>query len=329
MLDNWNRISAEANANQWTVPLMENQLTLLDAQSEKAAHFRHHNAISKLRNRLYELLYDGPGFALLTGFPVDDEKRAERYLMKLGSALGVPVSQTSKGEIVVRVEDAGAQANVPTHRGHRTSSALPFHVDRTDVIVLLCVRQATSGGQSRIVSSRYVHDVLQSENPSLLETLKSPMPHDRRGEQKSNEQAWCLLPIFSEDRGRIVCRYIRRFIESSQRHADAPRLTFDQAAALDALDEVLSRRDTALSMDLKPGEVQLIENHSVLHARSSFHNEQTQRLLLRLWLSTPKSPRLPPEFAPLYGNTAPGTVRGGVWPESSDSYHALAPWWVE
>jgi alpha-ketoglutarate-dependent taurine dioxygenase len=41
-------------------------------------------------------------------------------------------------------------------------------------------------------------------------------------------------------------------------------------------------------MDLQPGDIQLVSNHSVLHARTEYEDfaeEQKKRLPLRLWLS--------------------------------------------
>ena len=65
-------------------------------------------------------------------------------------------------------------------------------------------------------------------------------------------------------------------------------------------------------MELQEGQLQLIENHTIMHARTEFSGGE--RLLLRLWLSTSSSPELPGSFAPIYGSTTAGTVRGGLWP---------------
>lgn len=259
----------------------------------------------------------GPGFVVVTGFPVDrtDPREVEMAYWILGQLLGRPVSQSRKGDLLGRVEDRGADVSSPVQRGYESSAELPFHVDRTDVIGLLCVRPARSGGLSRLASSRHVHDVLAGEHPELLAELRRPFPNDRRGEEQPGESPWSGIPVFSETGGDFAARYVRRFIEGSQRHATAPRLTERQIAAMDALDRTLRRPGVALDMELRAGDLQLINNFHILHARTAFTDGGGHgRLLLRLWLAFSGSPELPGDFASLYGATTAGSYRGGVWP---------------
>ncbi len=270
------------------------------------------HAMDDFAEQILATIYDGPGIALLHGAPVDDEERASAWLSRLARSLGQPVPQNFDGALIGRVEDLGADRANPTHRGHKTSAALAFHSDRTDVIALLCVRAAAQGGLSRIASAARVRSVLAAEAPELLHVLECPYPYDRRGEEGPGESPWTTLPIFSAVHGKVIARYIRQFVESSQRHGDAPRLTGQQIRAMDAVDEVLERPDVMYEMELKAGQVQFIENHAIMHGRSAFCGGD--RLLLRLWLSTERSPELPADFAAVYGATAAGVVRGGVWP---------------
>jgi hypothetical protein len=71
-------------------------------------------------------------------------------------------------------------------------------------------------------------------------------------------------------------------------------------------------------MDFVPGDIQLLSNHTVLHARSAYvdHEEpERKRHLLRLWLSLPRSysirewPSLTLEAARLLSALALGRVR--------------------
>jgi len=281
------------------------------------------SATESLLGEVRAALARGPWLVVLTGFPVDAEPRlvAAGYWL-FGQQIGPPVSQTRSGEFLVRVEDRGADIRVPTQRGHRSASALAFHADRADVVGLLCVRPAAEGGQSRVVSSRALHNIVLAERPELLPVLYGAFPNDQRGEQPPGCPGWCPLPVFSRVDGDFAARYVRRFIEDSQRHEDAPRLTDQQRDAMDLLDEILARPGVALDMDLRPGDLQFINNSQVLHARSAFRDvagqgtDEAGRLLLRLWLSFGSSPALPDEYAALYGETARGARRGGVWPAS-------------
>ena len=67
-------------------------------------------------------------------------------------------------------------------------------------------------------------------------------------------------------------------------------------------------------MDLEPGDMQFVYNHSLLHDRTAFvdHAEpEDRRHLLRLWVSLPGDRALPPVFAQRYGPLADGN-RGGI-----------------
>jgi hypothetical protein len=262
-------------------------------------------------------LADGLGFAVVTGFPVEaeDPREAELAYWLFGLLLGHPVSQSAKGDLLGRVEDRGADISSPVQRGYESSAELPFHVDRTDVIGLLCIRPAVSGGLSRLVSAKAVHDLLLRENPGALAELYRPFPNDRRGEEQPGEDPWSDIPVFSKTGGHFATRYVRRFITGSQRHPKAPRLTGAQLAAMDAFDDLLQRPGVALDMELRRGDLQLINNFHILHARTAFTDGGGNgRLLLRLWLAFAGSPQLPAGYASLYGATSAGSYRGGVWP---------------
>ena len=73
-----------------------------------------------------------------------------------------------------------------------------------------------------------------------------------------------------------------------QRHEDAARHTDLERELLDRYEETALTPGLYLDMDLEPGDIQLISNHSVLHARTEYSEwpePQRKRHLLRLWLS--------------------------------------------
>ena len=53
-------------------------------------------------------------------------------------------------------------------------------------------------------------------------------------------------------------------------------------------EEIASESDLCLDMDLEPGTIQLLSNHTILHARTGYDDQaepERKRHLLRLWLS--------------------------------------------
>jgi hypothetical protein len=87
---------------------------------------------------------------------------------------------------------------------------------------------------------------------------------------------------------------------------------------MNALDAIMERDGMALEMPLAPGDVQVLNNNVVFHARTAFGDHpdvERRRLLLRLWLSHASARPLPGSFADLYGMIDAGAYRGGVWPD--------------
>jgi predicted esterase len=232
----------------------------------------------------------------------------------IGNYLGVTVPQNLDGAHCVLVQDVGQSILNPTHRGHRTSDALGFHNDRCDRILLVCAHQATVGGESSLVSCKYVHDLLLERAPHHLKTLYGEFPNHRRGEERPGEAKWCMMPVFAITNGQFVCRYVRRFIEDSQKLEDAPRLTTEQTEAMDYLDHLLNDPDHFFEFKLQKGQVLVINNHTLLHGRSNYVDNpgEEKRTLIRLWLAHADSRPLPKSFESIYRNVEAGAVRGGI-----------------
>jgi alpha-ketoglutarate-dependent taurine dioxygenase len=73
-----------------------------------------------------------------------------------------------------------------------------------------------------------------------------------------------------------------------ERHASAPRLSEAERTLLDLYEEIADSPEIRLDMHFEPGDVQLLSNHRVLHARTAYEDAPDparRRHLLRLWLS--------------------------------------------
>ena len=162
-----------------------------------------------------------------------------------------------------------------------------MHGDPTDVVALMCIRPARSGGLSSIVSAGRVHNALLDEQPWHLPVLYRGFRYDRKGEQGPHEAPVTEpIPVFARRGARLDCRYARSYIAGAADRLGVP-LTAAELAALDAFDAAARREDLAMRMDFRPGDVQLLDNLAVLHGRTAFEDgpdPAERRYLYRLWL---------------------------------------------
>jgi len=271
----------------------------------------------------------GRGLAKLSGLPVaryaDEDLKAIWYA--IGLHLGTPVSQSHAGLRMKVIRDEGASVGEVYGEMREESGAsflsayaravsngpLRFHTDRTDVVGLLCIDQAVTGGLSKIASTVAIHNEILRRRPDLLELLYRPYPRSRLGEEKGGGEMIYMLPVFGLREGRFTSHYSRTYIEAAQKLAHVPRLTSQQMEALDLLADVAEA--LCYRMHFQPGDMQFLNNHVVYHARDAFADDAAAgrfRRLLRLWLAMPNSRPLPEDHAVLWGNVAAGAVRGGI-----------------
>jgi hypothetical protein len=173
-------------------------------------------------------------------------------------------------------------------RLYRTNQREDFHTDCADLVGLLCLQRAESGGESRIASSYAVYNELLAQRPDLVQVLYEPFYWDRNDEQGESESRFYPLPVVSDVNGAPRVFYVGWYIRDAQRHPDAPRLTNAQRDAIDMIEAIANDPAFYVEMDFEPGDIQLLNNAKILHSREAYidHDEaQRQRHLLRLWLS--------------------------------------------
>ena len=281
-------------------------------------------------DRLRAEVLDGRGFVLLCGVPVEDRPIAESAVAYwgIGSYFGSARSQNAKGHLLGHIYDlGGSSATDPNIRSYATAERQNFHIDRCDVVALLCLRRAKAGGLSAIVSSMTVHNVMAARRPDLLERLYQPFPIDRRGEVPEGKAPFYEAPVFNEHAGAVSVLYSRLHIGSAQRFPEARRLTAEDFEALDMLGELAGDPELRLDMDFMPGDIQFLHNHTILHARTTYEDwpeAERRRHLLRLWLSPPGARPLPPVFAECYGDITIGD-RGGIICKGTRPHAPLVP----
>jgi TfdA family taurine catabolism dioxygenase TauD len=291
-----------------------------------------------LIGELQRRLANGPGLVVLTGFPVHEgQKLTETAYVVLTMLVGQPVLQRLDDELILRLEaqqpSAGPGAAPGAARSGITTRAMGPHVDRAaDVVGLLCIRAAESGGLSFAVSSKTVYNVMLERYPKLLAALCQPVPMHvppQRGPDGQIVPRWCELPMFCRVGDHFASYFNRLHIEETQQFPDAPRITPEQAAAVDAVEEVGRIPELQLEMPLQSGDLQLVNNLSVAHARTAYNSDTSGkgRLLLRMHAAFGGSPELPPGYAAIFGNSKAGTYRGGLWqtPEVRERFGTPLP----
>ncbi|MEB3023506.1 TauD/TfdA family dioxygenase [[Mycobacterium] crassicus] len=236
-----------------------------------------------------ELLHDGPGFVRLRNFPIDEltEQQIAHAYRGLGALLGTPVGQDRDGNIITHIRDERIPAG-PTVRKYRTNLPQDFHSDGSDLVGLLCLRPAKTGGASRIASAHAIFNEMLRRDPHLLDVMYAPMPWSRNGEEGPGEQPYFELPPIIDIGGVPRIFFIAWYIRDSQQHSSAPRLTDEQLAALALVETIANDPLFHIEMDFRPGDVQLLNNTTVLHAREGYLDDDDpslRRHLLRLWLT--------------------------------------------
>jgi hypothetical protein len=274
----------------------------------------------RLQSLLGEVL-DGRGFVLLRGLPVNrwSHRQAALAFLGIGSHLGTLRPQNADGHLLGHVKDLGLSSADPSVRIYQTRERQTFHTDSCDIVGLLCLATAKSGGFSSLVSSVTIFNEMRRRRPDLARVLFAPIATDRRGEVPEGEKPYFQIPVFNWHAGLLSAIYQRQYIESARRFPDVPPLTPAQTAALDLLDELANDSQLHLMMELRPGDIQFVHNHTILHDRTAFEDwlePERKRHLLRLWLSPLKARPLPEVFAERYGSVVPGD-RGGVICRSS------------
>ncbi len=276
-------------------------------------------------------LENGSGMMKLRGLPVSrySEDELRQIYFGIGANLGRPVFQNRTGELMRAIRDEGGDVGkrygqiekpsdgkgpfLSSYARTLSNGRLRMHTDRTDVVCLLCVRQARAGGVSKICSSVAIHNTMLERRPELLELLFQDYWRSRLGEESDKAESVYALPIFGLRDGRFTSHYSLTYIEAAQLAPGVPKMTAAQREAIDLLMEL--SEELSFEMTLAPGDIQFLNSHITYHGRTPFEDDKASgqdRLLLRIWLSMPNNRALPHGQEVLWGSIDGGTPRGGI-----------------
>ena len=295
----WDRAGMQADTS-WIVPLAPQHIAALDRSlaTVKARGL----AMAKVTAQDFPLpewqgllagmraeLGSGRGLVLLRGLPVErySEPDANILIWGIGTHLGEGVTQNAAGDLMGQVFDHGL-AYKGNNRAYQVNAELSMHCDNSDLVGLMCLRQAKSGGETLLSSTMSVYNRILATHPEYLPLLHSGFVYDRKGEEGPDEPPISAkLPVYATAAdGTLSCRYARSYIRRAEERTGI-RLSPLEAEALDFLDE--TARDPALMMEfhLQPGDMEFANNYLVFHARRAFQDHagtERRRHMLRLWL---------------------------------------------
>jgi alpha-ketoglutarate-dependent taurine dioxygenase len=249
-----------------------------------------HAAMAEVRR----ILKHGVRFAVVDRLPVEELSKAEAETVYwlLASMVARPVAQKLDGTMIYDVHDTGKQALPGSGvRPDKTNIEIRFHIDNAynttppEIVGLLCLKTAKSGGVSRVLSFHTVHNELLARHPELLPRLYRPFWFDRQKEFFDGEPETFAAPVF-EAGDELRSRFSAHQINGGYKMR-GEALDNEGAAALAATLDIFEEPDLSVDFEFAPGEIQFVDNRTLGHSRTEFEDwpdPEHRRHLVRLWL---------------------------------------------
>jgi alpha-ketoglutarate-dependent taurine dioxygenase len=249
-----------------------------------------HAAMAEVRR----ILKHGVRFAVVDRLPVEELSKAEAEAVYwlLASMVARPVAQKLDGTMIYDVHDTGKQALPGSGvRPDKTNIEIRFHIDNAynatppEIVGLLCLKTAKSGGVSRVLSFHTVHNELLAHHPELLPRLYRPFWFDRQKEFFDGEPETFAAPVF-EAGEELRSRFSAHQINGGYKMR-GEALDNEGAAALAATLDIFEEPDLSIDFEFAPGEIQFVDNRTLGHSRTEFEDwpdPEHRRHLVRLWL---------------------------------------------
>ena len=262
-------------------------------------------------------ILDGRGFVLIRGLPVEGRPVTDSAAAYwgVGTYFGNARSQNAKGHLLGHVRDLGLATSDPNVRTYQTTERQHFHTDSCDIVGLLCLKTAKSGGLSSLTSSMAIYNEMARRRPDLVARLFRPFPTDRRGEVPGGQEAVFRDPDLQRPRGLSVGPVFAAV------HPFGPAISRRRAAS----NPRISRRSIcSTSWPTMPicgstcscGPATCSSSTTTRSCTTAPRSRtgpsrRSKRHLLRLWLAAPGARPLPPVYAERYGSVTVGD-RGGI-----------------
>lgn len=246
----------------------------------------------------------GRGFIVLRGLPAGKYalEDLKRIYWGVGAHFGEPQAQSHLGDTLGSIIDlTDEQPDIFRRRGYNSGGPQTVHTDSSDIVSMLSITVAKSGGASRLTSAHTVHNQMLDHCPGLLDVLYRGF-HVRGTDTDAAAGGIDVVspgrvPVYQYANGWLNAFFVEGYVRRTILAGNV-RLSPVEEAAMQAFMAFANHPDNMTNMLLEPGDMQFLNNRTVFHGRATFedHPEKSRRRhLLRLWLTMPDWPRMAPE----------------------------------
>lgn len=248
------------------------------------------NFINDLAEEIKYKIFNGSGFCIVKDLKLFNDENMLKIYKLICKSLGHLVPQDSLNTLFYPVFSTGSKMS-DGERYSRSSDSGSFHTDNPseenvpDIVSLISIREAYSGGYSCIVNMTLVLEDLFMNSPKIANSLESQFPFIRKNKIEEKNQNIAFFPIlkFSENYSfRYLADYISKENLNSGKEKDILKLK-----SLRILDEKIKIKKYRTEFLLKRGEMIFFNNKNLAHGRTSFvdeDNKNKKRLMYRTWL---------------------------------------------
>jgi len=151
-----------------------------------------------------------------------------------------------------------------------------------------------------VASGVTIHNEIARRAPHLLEVLYRGFHYHRLGEQGPHQEPVTpyRIPVFAVRNGQISVRSARAGFLAGHHELHIP-FSAREIEAIDLFDRIAREPSNRIAFKLDAGDMVVINNYVVMHARKAFEDypePERKRRLLRIWLDAKNLRAVPAEF---------------------------------
>src|SRR5690606_22459347 len=186
----------------------------------------------------------------------------------------------------------------PKSRGYRKGGGQLMHTDSCDIIGLMCLKSAISGGESRISSALAVYNEMLDKHPDLLDILEEGLylkRTDEDGRRAPRTFSEHRVPFFHEENGEVTCYLPTGYARLAEKCGKC-NYTAQESDAVHGVRKVAEAPDRYLDRGVEEGDIQCLNKRMMVRGRTGYQDAKhlaDRRRLHRLSLQVKERPNLP------------------------------------